>query len=710
MKLKKVLNPKIPLAISLLATTTGCFSPIPNYCRTREKHAELDMIHLQNNVCLPEHPLTLAEIIEIAVQRNLDVQLQRMEEAFQSQRVLAQKLRMLPDGTANADINNRDNNPGWFSRIVNLPGGPGPIGPTATQSTSKWVRLFDLTAAWNVIDLGLSYIRTQQETNRFLLTRQRNLRARQNLILDIYRAYYRAIVSQQAVDQSKVLIASLQRRQETLRQQIQEQIVSEMQGLVNENRLLDLQIKLYAFENEYKSAVTELSALMGLPPSPCLQLATAHFEDIEVEDISICEFEKMALRYRPELMAQEMQYVIDNEEVKASMIEMLPSARLFASIWHDDDMFIFNNDWFKFGTTLSWNLLQLPAKWANADSLDTRARVSWETRLSMSMGVITQVHLSYINIQESKVQYKLAKDLFNVKHRQLAVANVLERSGELSIDDVLVFEVESLFARVNAIKAYSNLQIALEQLGNSVGRPLLLTGGTELNALALGLENYCDWGDGLPMFDPSTIKRSPAEVFMVKEEDINREEHEEQEVEQLEERTEEQVEEKEEVKEEVPSESDDNNKSSDEDLEMLEKSYNSYIREHKSDMDKAENPSLEENAPSADTDLTTPSKSPDIDTLPNVLKKDLQTAPLRPIIPQTTPSLKHSERAIDVAPMPSLQTLQTAPVSNTLRTAPAKGDIPQGMSLRSNSDRTSPGLSQSIEKNERSVHGPQYVK
>lgn len=510
MQLKNLVKPHIPIALSLLMSS-GCMPSKLNYCKIRDKNADHDKCKLLNNVDLPEHPLTLEEIIDISLDRNLDVQLQRLEEAFQSETAYAQKLRQLPEVTPNADINNRNNNPAWFSRTVNLPGGPGPVGPFATQSTSRFARLYDFTCAWNVIDFGLSWVRTRQEKNRFLLTRQRNLRARQNLVLDVYRAYYRAIVAKQAIEQANILIQGLERRQETLRRQVATQIVSEMQGLVNENRLIDLQIKLYAFDNEYKSAMTELAGLMGVPPGCKFELADMQVSDVEVDNVCMNELENMALRYRPELMAQDMQYVIDADEVKASMVELLPNARLFSSFWHDDDFLNYNSDWFKFGTTISWNLLHLPAKWKNKEALSIRQKVAWDTRLSMSMGVLTQVHLSHINVRESEIQFGLAKNLYGVKDRQLKVARVLERSGEMSTDDVMVFEVEALFARVNAVKAYSNLQISLEQLSNSIGRPLILSGGDQ-TAVAYGLENCCDY-EGSPCFSLDIVRRSPSDLF-----------------------------------------------------------------------------------------------------------------------------------------------------------------------------------------------------
>lgn len=514
MLLRKLVSPHLPLALTLMAAA-GCVPSSPDYCCVREGHAEYDKCRLDNNVDLPDHPLTLKEIIDIAICRNLDVQVQNMEELAQCERVFAQKLQQLPDLDLNGEFTNRNNDPAWFSRTVNPGGGrngpPGPIGPFASQSTSRYHRSMNAALAISVIDFGLAFVRSRQEKNRLLLLKQRNMRARQNLVLDIYRAYYRAVVATQAIEEAKDLIAGLQERQEVLQEQIQRQIVSEMKGLVNENRLIDMQVKLYAFENEYRSAMTELSGLMGVPPNQIFALAPIAIEDIKIGDFNMLDLENIALRYRPELMAQDMQYYVDADEVRASIIQMFPNARLFSGLYHQDDPFMYNHDWMNFGTNLSWNLLELPSQWKQKDVAEYRKKIAWETRLSMSMGILTQVHLSHINVKESSLQFELASNLFKVKNRQLNVARVLESSGEMSSDDVMVFQVESLFARVNAVKSYANLQIALEQLSNALGRPLLLSGLSE-HERPYGLEQCCEFA-GLAGLEVASVERRSSELL-----------------------------------------------------------------------------------------------------------------------------------------------------------------------------------------------------
>ncbi len=523
MKIRKAFLKHIPLGLTILAAA-GCVPASPDYCCVRQNNAIYDMCRLNNNIRLLRTELTLCDIVQIAVECNLDVQIQKMEEAVQCEKVFAEKLKALPELDINADFSNRNNNPAWYSRTVNPPPVPNPTGkensrntnPTprgalASQSTSKFHRDFDFALAYNIIDFGLSFVRARQEKNRLCLLMQRNMRARQNLVLDVYRAYYRAIVAKQAVAQSEKLIGDLEARQEQLQQQVESQLVSEMKGLVNENRLIDMQVKLYAFENEYRSAMTELSALMGLPPGQRFTLVPMDVQDVNIADIDTADLEKSAFLYRPELMAQDMQYHVDSDEVKAIMIQMFPNARLFGGMYHDDDRFMFNHDWWSVGTNISWDLFRLPSQWRMEKAARFKKQVAWETRLSMSMGILTQVHLANINVQETGRQYKLATNLFKVKQRQLNVANVLEASGELSVDDVMVFEVEALFAEVNAVKAFANLQVALEQLANAIGRPMRYS-GLPKHCIPTGLEQRCIFPDG-EMVAPSVVQRQSTQLF-----------------------------------------------------------------------------------------------------------------------------------------------------------------------------------------------------
>ena len=456
------------ISLLFLLVLAACTPSTPDYQCLREGNSTYDRFQLNTNVAITSAPMGLEEILEIALCRNLDVQLQEIEQSVYNESYVAEKLRQVPSLTMNGEFSHRDNTPAWYSKPLG-----GEVGALPSVSQEQDTKSFDITAAWNLVDFGLTYVKTRQEKSRACLKRQQNLRARQNLILDVHRAYYRAVVANQAREQAKVLIDVLEKRRLDLKRQMELQLVSEMRGLLNDNRLIDLKVRLHAFDNEYHSAMAELSALMGLPPGSCFQIADINLADLRKPEFDVCKLEDTALISRPELIAQDIQYEIDADEVKASIIRMFPNAKLFGAWYYDDDQFQYHNNWVVVGAQMAWDLLALPAKWSDMRMEVYRRDVAVMTRLSMSMGVLTQVHLANINVNETFLQFELSEELREVKNRQLEVAKLFEIRGEYDADDIIVYQVEALFAEVNMVKSYASYHVALEQLGNSIGKPLV---------------------------------------------------------------------------------------------------------------------------------------------------------------------------------------------------------------------------------------------
>lgn len=466
----------IGLATALLS---GCVPPYPpNYEHCRNVNANSDLMRLRNNVDLDQSvTYSLNDVIEVALRYNLDVRLQRLEEIVQCEETWAEALRMLPAIETNGDLSWRNKNTAYTSKVV---GDTSPILISRTNaptiSSEQTTRRFDIAPIFNILDFGLTYYKTRQEANRSLMLKQRHLRARQNLILDIYRAYYRTIVAKRAVDKSEQLISLLSSREEAIEKQILQQVIPELEGLINKDRLVEMKIRLQAYENEYRSAMTELLGLMGAGSHCTIALEDPGLLDVQIEKEAICELENQALRYRPELMSQDIQICIDADEIRRNMLRMFPDLAPYYGYYHDGNTFLVFNNWLSVGLRASYDLLSLPSKSRELNKSKYQKLLNRHVRLSMSMGVITQVNLAYVNVEESVAQYELANELRDVKDRlwQLAEKNRLQ--GQVSEALVLDRQIEALFAEVNAHKSYGNVQIALEQLANAIGRPQYFSG------------------------------------------------------------------------------------------------------------------------------------------------------------------------------------------------------------------------------------------
>jgi outer membrane protein TolC len=73
-------------------------------------------------------------------------------------------------------------------------------------------------------------------------------RLKQNVILDITDAYWKAIVAQKATKGALDIIGLAENRQSDLEKQMQRKTVSEIDGLENQKRLIEMQIKLQNYK------------------------------------------------------------------------------------------------------------------------------------------------------------------------------------------------------------------------------------------------------------------------------------------------------------------------------------------------------------------------------------------------------------------------------------------------------------------------------
>lgn len=456
------------LLIALTLTCTSCLRAPRNFCTIRCEKAEEDLDCIEETEMPPEHPMTLEEVIEFALEHNLDIKAQRWQEWAQCEKRREEWLQTLPSLTLNPYWSERNNLLVSSSQsVTNQPPAPPSI------STQRQTKTFDATLMWGVLDFGLSYYQSRQEGNRAHLLMQKHLRDRQNLVLDIYKAYYRAAVNKQMLDRARQILAYFKTRAEALQRQEEDRIVSEWVALAHEDRMIDAEIKLYAYENEYRAGLVELMALMGLPPCRTIELAPLELLDFDEPPFDVCELEQQALCSRPELFQQDRQFDVDCDEVRASILRMFPNAQVFGSYNYDGNKFLMHNDWMTVGIKAAWDLLHLPARSHGLYRSKFAAQFTKDMRISMSVAIMSQVHIAHFNVHDSLEQYRLARQAHQVKQRLLDVAVMIEEAGEFNHDEVLGRQVDAIFAELGAFKAYANVSISLEQLANSIGKPLL---------------------------------------------------------------------------------------------------------------------------------------------------------------------------------------------------------------------------------------------
>lgn len=461
-------RPKKGLLALALATFTifGCSNP-QDVTITREDNLASDLYGIYCRSEVPTHCLTLDEIICIALDQNLDLLVKQWEYAVQHETATRETLKMIPGLILNGENTYRTRNTASSSESL-VPGvPPAPLSISSEQHVWR----DDITGVWNLLDFGLSYYRSRQEINRALMKCLEYERLRQNLVADVVRNYWKAIAAKYAIDQSITVIDRSIEQRGLLQEEMDKRIITRIQGLRNQNQLLNIQIQLQAYQREYHSAIAELSQRMGLPPCSTICLIEVVDFPTEADICNICDLEHIALRNRPELYSGDAEEMIWVNEVYTEILQMLPGIQLFYGDFHDSNRFLLHNYWFQMGARASWNLFAIPQHLSGSDIAVRRQGLTQANRMALSVAIVTQVRLAYLVYYDNRDQYLLAKELETVNRSMLTAATDEKKQGKLNEADILRYEAEALFSGINSRKAYADMQDALEKLNNALGMP-----------------------------------------------------------------------------------------------------------------------------------------------------------------------------------------------------------------------------------------------
>ncbi len=443
--------------------------------------------------------IDLHTAIAIAVRNNRDLRLSVMESALsQSQRDL-QKFDMLPDIALSAGYSEfTELQPSTSKTVASddsvAPSIDGTEGYTISRDKGQATRGIEFT--WNALDFGLSYIRAGQQADRYLIAKELERKAIQNITRDIIRSYWKAQASENLL---KKLNPLLKRVEDALAdsQYIEELLISApMDSLLYQKELLDVQRTLQTQQRALINSKNELASLMGLLPSEKFTLAEndTYLTNLNMD---IQAMEEIALLSRPELMESRYQKRITSKDTRAAMLALIPSLKFNAAYGYTNNDYLLNQDTTEYGASIGGNLFDIFSIGATRKASKANQELIAERHLAIAMTVLSQVHLSNINYDLAIEEYDTAQRYLDVAQRiskQVQNAQKVSRFGEL---EVIREEASLLVAELRKDLAFSEMQHSIGQIYASIGKDILPTNHQNLSIEELGNSikaNLAEWG------------------------------------------------------------------------------------------------------------------------------------------------------------------------------------------------------------------------
>ncbi|TWF59235.1 TolC family protein [Neorhizobium alkalisoli] len=404
-----------------------------------------------------QEPITgsidLYQAMARALKYNLDTKVEIMQAALKTREADLVSYSALPKVVAGAGYDGRNE------------------ADASTPSTrDDNVRTADLTFSWNILDFGLSYVRAKQAADETLIQEEMKRRMVNKVIEDVCTAYWRAVSYQRLVGRMRALEGRVARALRDTRGLSSGGESSPLVALTYERELIEVKREVEMLEGELKVAKSQLSALMNVKPGTdfTLTVPTRLSTKLNVPD-NMPEMFRIAVQNRPEMREVAYRERINDKEVNAALLDILPGFNLYAGANYDSNEFIDTNEWLNWGAKVSFNAMKLAAMPAIEKKIDAQAQVLDARALSVAMAIMTQVHISRIRYAHLNKSYGTAMALSNVSHRILKQVRAETNAQKTSEQILIREEMNALLADAKLDMAYADLQNAYANIYASLG-------------------------------------------------------------------------------------------------------------------------------------------------------------------------------------------------------------------------------------------------
>lgn len=458
----------------LIAMTTTIFiggcavTPEPVTHEQLLQQRDEDMNRIFANQEPLDGPVSLYEAMARALKYNLDNRVKLMEEALAVGELEVVRYDMLPELTADAGYHWRNNEPGASSESLIS----GDISLEPSKSIERIYTDSSLVMSWNILDFGVSYVRSQQQADRVMIMKERRRKVIQNIVQDVRYAYWRAVSAQEVLPEMDDM---LQQAEDALAyaQELEKlRLQTPMTPLHYQRSLLVLIRKLWTMREDLSTARTELAALINVRPGTHFELADkGKIDDSAAKRIEtpVEDLEDLALLQRPELVEENYKKNITTLEVRKAMLSMFPGIEFTAGANHMQNKYLFNESWNAVGYGITWNLFELISGPARMRAAEAQGDVADMRRMAMNMAVLTQVQLAYQRYHLALRNQKTIKQLDDVQSRITNNIVAGKRANREHALEVLRSQTAALLASMRRHTAHAEVQNALGRVYNSVG-------------------------------------------------------------------------------------------------------------------------------------------------------------------------------------------------------------------------------------------------
>ena len=410
--------------------------------------------------------ISLYEAMARSLKYNLDHRVAMMELDLSKADYDVSRYDLLPKVVASGGYYGRSNEAG--SSSLSLLSGRESLEPST--STERDVFSGDLTATWDVLDFGLSKIRSSQLADEAMIYEERRRKAVIQIMEDIHRAYWRAVSFDRLNNRLVALEGDVKEAFSQSRQLYASRRTAPMPALSYQRELNDIQGQAQRMSRDLKLAKMELASLMGLAPDQqfTLQMPSNQSQPTRLA-MSYSDMIDLALRQRPEVRETLYARRIGEKEMKKAVLEALPSIEGFAGLDVSSNDFLFNKNWADYGARASWNVMKVFTIGKRKRKAKARMLVEEQKGLAAAMAVMTQVGVARASYESLMNEYETAKIGADVQGDILGQVEALSQASSASRQTLVRERMNAIISEARRDGAHAEMKEAAAHIYTAMG-------------------------------------------------------------------------------------------------------------------------------------------------------------------------------------------------------------------------------------------------
>jgi outer membrane protein TolC len=395
--------------------------------------------------------LTIDDAVTRAVRFNYTIRAKELEAALADAKFRSQSGAMLPGVVAESDYYNRD-------RPVLSRSSQSSNYSTSSDTTSV---SRDLALSWNILDFGLSYIRTKQGIDKAHQAHEEARRVTARIVEDTRSIFWRAVALKKLTPALAALDREVGDALRLSRQAEQGLQIDPLAQVTFQREMLNLQRDLNQLDAGLAGATEQLKASIGLPMSERVQLnANRNTGRLPKVHDSADDDIRIALNQRPEIRQHLYDLRISANEIDATILQILPGITFSRTFASDSNQFLYHPHWISWGTRIAGNLVNLIRLPSDLDAIDAQMMVHRQNALATAATIVVQVHMARARVAVQKRAYRDAERYAEAQRHLLRQVQASVKLGKVGQQAMTREKLSSLQADVRAILAFADLHAA----------------------------------------------------------------------------------------------------------------------------------------------------------------------------------------------------------------------------------------------------------